>query len=81
MNWVRQQRGRIVPIVGARKVAQIEDLMKAVQWELAPEHLQKLDEVSRIEMGFPHDFIRLEPVRNIVFGDVHERIDLPDAVK
>jgi aryl-alcohol dehydrogenase-like predicted oxidoreductase len=81
VNWVRQQRGSIVPIVGSRKVAQIEDLMKAVEWELEADHLKQLDEASRIAMGFPHDFIEREPVRSIVFSDVHERIDLPDLVK
>jgi len=81
VNWVRQQRGRIVPIVGSRKVSQIEDLMKAVDWELSDEHLAELDEVSRISYGFPHDFLRLEPIRNIVYSDLHERIDLPLATK
>jgi aryl-alcohol dehydrogenase-like predicted oxidoreductase len=81
VNWVRQRGDRIVPIVGARKVSQIEDVMKAVEWRLSDEQLAKLDEVSRIAYGFPHEFLGREPVRNVVYSDVHDRIDLPDATK
>jgi aryl-alcohol dehydrogenase-like predicted oxidoreductase len=56
--WVRaqQQRTVIIPIVGARSRAHIEDSLGAVDVELSDEELERLDEVSRIELGFPHDF-------------------------
>jgi aryl-alcohol dehydrogenase-like predicted oxidoreductase len=81
VNWVRQRGNDIVPIVGARKVSQITDLMGAVEWRLSDEHIAKLDEVSRIPLGFPHDFLEREPIRNIVWSDVHDRIDLPKLAK
>jgi aryl-alcohol dehydrogenase-like predicted oxidoreductase len=56
--WLRaqQQRAVIIPIVGARSRAHIEDSLGAVDVELSDEELERLDEVSRIELGFPHDF-------------------------
>jgi aryl-alcohol dehydrogenase-like predicted oxidoreductase len=56
--WVRaqQQRAVIIPIVGARSRAHIEDSLGAVDVELSDEELERLEEVSRIELGFPHDF-------------------------
>jgi aryl-alcohol dehydrogenase-like predicted oxidoreductase len=56
--WVRaqQQRAVIIPIVGARSRAHIEDSLGAVDVELSDEELERLDDVSRIELGFPHDF-------------------------
>jgi aryl-alcohol dehydrogenase-like predicted oxidoreductase len=56
--WVRaqQQRTVIIPIVGARSRAHIEDSLGAVDVELSDEELERLEEVSRIELGFPHDF-------------------------
>jgi aryl-alcohol dehydrogenase-like predicted oxidoreductase len=56
--WVRaqQQRAVIIPIVGARSRTHIEDSLGAVDVELSDEELERLDEVSRIELGFPHDF-------------------------
>jgi aryl-alcohol dehydrogenase-like predicted oxidoreductase len=56
--WLRaqQQRAVIVPIIGARRHEQIEDSVGAVDIELSDAELERLDEVSGIELGFPHDF-------------------------
>src|SRR5215213_5286868 len=56
--WVRAQqaRGVIVPILGARRCRQLEDNLGALESELTAEELARLEEVSRIELGFPHDF-------------------------
>ncbi len=81
VNWVRQRGNDIVPIVGARKVSQITDLMGAVEWRLSDEHIAKLNEISHIPLGFPHEFLEREPIRNIVWSDVHDRIDLPKLAK
>lgn len=57
LAWVRQQPGVIVPLVGARTRAQLDDNLGCLELELAPEDLARLDQVSRIELGFPHDFV------------------------
>jgi len=56
--WVRSQhaRGVIVPIVGARRRSQIEDNLGALAIELTVDELDRLDRVTSIELGFPHDF-------------------------
>src|SRR5829696_289453 len=56
--WVRAQQahGVIVPILGARRCRQLEDNLGALELELTAEELARLEEVSRIELGFPHDF-------------------------
>jgi aryl-alcohol dehydrogenase-like predicted oxidoreductase len=74
LNWVRQQeRGVIIPILGARRLEQIQDNLGCLDFELAAEHLQRLDEVSRIELGFPHDFLRL--VEGMIYGKTRPLID------
>ncbi len=75
LNWVRQQPGVIVPILGARTEAQVKDNLQCLKFELTVEELAKLDEVSRIELGFPHHFLVKEPIRNIVLGDLWQQID------
>jgi len=40
---------------------------------LGPEHLARLDAVSKVDLGFPHDF--LTGVRDIVYGVVYDQID------
>jgi aryl-alcohol dehydrogenase-like predicted oxidoreductase len=76
LNWVRQQPwGVTIPIIGARRAVQIEDDLGCLEWRLEDEHLLRLHEVSRIELGFPHDFLRREGIRKIVYGDSEDLID------
>jgi len=75
LNWVRQQSRHIVPIVGARKVEQLEDSLGCLDFELAPEHLSRLDRASAIEYGFPQSFLAEERVRTVVGGHHHDRLD------
>lgn len=81
VSWVRQRDPSIIPIAGARTVEQIRDVLGALDLELESEHMARLDEVSRIELGFPHDFLSLPSIRQIVYGDVEDRIDLPAAAR
>jgi len=75
VSWVRQQHGVIVPLVGARNLAQLEDNLGALDVTLDDAQLGRLDEVSAIEPGFPHDFLASDPIQDIVFGGMFDRID------
>lgn len=75
INWVRQQPSVIVPIIGSRKASQIEDNLAALDHHLSAEHLDQLNEVSKIELGFPHDFLSSPNIRNIVSGGTDEQLD------
>jgi aryl-alcohol dehydrogenase-like predicted oxidoreductase len=74
INWVRQQQHKalVIPIIGARKLAQLADNLACLEWELSAEHLARLDEVSAIELGFPQSFIVGNPY---VYGDTYDLID------
>jgi hypothetical protein len=43
--------------------------------KLSPAHLERLDAVSRIEMGFPHNFFAKEMVRSLSSGGMRDQID------
>lgn len=58
LRWVLGGPGVIVPLVGARTREQLDDNLGCLEFELEPAQRQRLDEVSRIELGFPHDFLR-----------------------
>ncbi len=75
LNWVRQQPGTIIPILGARKLSQLQDNLAALEWRLSPEQVSKLSEVSKIELGFPHHFFEREMVTRFVYAGFRERID------
>ena len=58
LSWVRQGPGVIVPLVGARTRAQLDDNLGCLDLALAPEQKQRLDDASKIQLGFPHDFLQ-----------------------
>ena len=56
------------PLVGARTIAQFEDNVAALGVRLADEHLALLDEASKIDLGFPHEFLRMPFIRHALTG-------------
>lgn len=44
-------------IVGARTAEQLDDNLKAADLKLSPEEVQRLDDASAFEMGYPYKFI------------------------
>ena len=57
INWVRQGPAQIVPLVGARTVEQLNDNLGCLEFTLSGEQKARLDAVSAIELGFPHDML------------------------
>jgi aryl-alcohol dehydrogenase-like predicted oxidoreductase len=75
LNWIRQQqditpnkKNRIIPIIGARKESQIIDNLTSLEFDLSNEHLKKLNKISKIELGFPHDFLNSKRIIDIIYG-------------
>jgi aryl-alcohol dehydrogenase-like predicted oxidoreductase len=75
LNWIRQKPGGIIPIIGSRKVSQLQDNMACLEFQLNPEQMQRLDEISAIALGFPHDFLNSSVVRDFAFGGALAKID------
>jgi aryl-alcohol dehydrogenase-like predicted oxidoreductase len=75
LAWVRQQPGVMVPILGARTEEQLRDNLGALEVKLSDAHLARLHEVSRIELGFPHEFLAAEGVRDTISGGTWKQVD------
>ncbi|MBX7184430.1 MAG: aldo/keto reductase [Vicinamibacteria bacterium] len=65
-----------IPIVGARTAAQLEDSLGAIDTMLTPEMLTRLDAVSKIELGFPHDFLARPTMARTLRGDLGDKLIL-----
>src|SRR6267142_442059 len=65
LAWLRQRATQVIPIIGARKLAQVKDNLACIDIRLEPALVQRLDAVSRIEMGFPHDMFAKERPRSL----------------
>lgn len=73
LSWVRQQSPTMIPIVGASKAGQLRDNLACLDVTLTQEQLDRLDEASAIELGFPYDFIR--GGRSSFLGEATELVD------
>jgi len=74
LRWVMQQKGVIIPVVGARNSTQLKDNLKSLDVKISPEQLNRLNEVSKIELGFPHDFLMTDGVKQVSFGGFIDKI-------
>jgi aryl-alcohol dehydrogenase-like predicted oxidoreductase len=68
LHWLLRRPGVASPILGARTLEQLEDNLRCLDLWLSDEHLARLDGASRIELGFPHDFLASPMVRSAMDG-------------
>jgi aryl-alcohol dehydrogenase-like predicted oxidoreductase len=74
INWVRQRPYHIIPILGARTEKQLKDNLGCLDFELTNEQIERLNEASPIDLGFPHSFLRSDHVRGLIFGKTFQQI-------
>ena len=74
LAWLRHRAVPVIPIIGARKLTQLEDNMASLSLSLTLDQVKRLHEASEIEMGFPYDLYNTEVSRNIVYGGMRNRI-------
>ncbi|WP_422924812.1 aldo/keto reductase [Singulisphaera sp. PoT] len=76
LAWLRQRSQPIIPIVGARRLDQFKDNLASLELKLDPAQVERLDKVSRVELGFPHDFYDRDMVNQIVYGGFRDKLDV-----
>ena len=78
LSWVRQQETAVpvIPITGARTKTQLEINLASLSVQLDEATMRRLDKVSEIELGFPHDFLRTDYVRSLLHGGEPDRLIL-----
>lgn len=75
LNWVRQQKGIVIPILGVRTLDQLRDNLGCLEFTLDPGQVERLSRISAIELGFPYDFLAMDMAKKAVYGDTLPRID------
>lgn len=75
LAWLRGRPGNIVPLVGASRPDQLADNLASLGVELDAEAVERLDRVSAVPLGFPHDFLADPRVVRNIYGDRHADID------
>ncbi|MGD8416243.1 MAG: aldo/keto reductase [Pseudomonadales bacterium] len=64
--WVLQGPANIIPLVGARTLEQWQDNFGCLDVSLPDEAIEKLDAVSSISPGFPHDMLSAQTPGNVI---------------
>ncbi len=75
LAWLRQRPQPVIPIIGARKLAQVKDNLACTDVKLTPAQIDRLEAVSKIELGFPLDMFTKEMVRSLSSGGMRDKID------
>ena len=74
LRWTMQQDFSSVPIVGSSNKKQLQDSLGALNVTIPDDIMRKLDEISRVDLGFPHEFLSQEDTRNVIYGGMIDRI-------
>jgi aryl-alcohol dehydrogenase-like predicted oxidoreductase len=75
LKWTMQQGFSCIPIIGATKPEQFIENLKCLDVTLSNEHINRLNQVSKIELGFPGDFFLEDGVKNVLYGGFFDRIE------
>ena len=57
INWLLQKPGVTAPIIGTRRMEQLENNLGSVGWLLPADQIAKLDAASEPQAPYPYDFI------------------------
>jgi aryl-alcohol dehydrogenase-like predicted oxidoreductase len=74
LAWLRSRPVPVIPIIGARKLSQLQDNLASFELTLSSDQIKMLDEASLIELGFPYDLYRKELPRTFMFGGMEKQI-------
>ena len=64
----------VIPIIGARKLSQLQDNLASFDVSLSADQLKTLDDASPIELGFPYKMYAKAMPRAICYGGMRDQI-------
>jgi aryl-alcohol dehydrogenase-like predicted oxidoreductase len=80
LAWLRSRAGVVVPVVGARTRAQMLENLSSLDVELGDEIEVRLDRLTAVDLGFPHDMLLDPNEQRYLHGEFAGRIDNHRAV-
>ncbi|MGW1835898.1 aldo/keto reductase [Streptomyces sp. NPDC002067] len=75
LAWLRSRPGNVIPLIAATKESQLTDNLASLDVTLDADALTRLDTVSAVPLGFPHDFLRDPAITTNVYGDRWDAIE------
>ncbi len=75
ISWVRQQPGSLIPILGCRTLAQLQDNLCCLDFQLDDSQMDELSKLADFKLGFPLSFLKSDHVGNLIFGETLKMLD------
>ena len=79
INWVLQQPGDPIAIVGSRKLSHLKDNLQALAFTLTSEQIKRLNDASSFPLPFPYNFASPQVVKAVIDGKVNVSMRHPAA--
>jgi len=79
INWVRQQSGSMIPILGCRTLAQVQDNLDCLNHQLNDSHMEELNKLADFKLGFPLSFLKSDHVGDLIFGETFKKLEIEPA--
>jgi diketogulonate reductase-like aldo/keto reductase len=74
LAWLRCRPVPVIPILGARKLTQLQDNLGSFELQLANDQIAALDSASAIDLGFPYSMYAKELPRSFMYGGMRDQI-------
>ena len=76
LAWLRHRPVPVIPIIGARKLTQLQDNIGSLEVSFTADQLDRLNQVSAVSMGFPTEMLELDMAKSLAFGGMRDRIQV-----
>ncbi|GAA4523082.1 aldo/keto reductase [Amycolatopsis samaneae] len=70
LAWTLRTPGVTAPVIGARTPEQLVGNLGALEVEFTAEQLDRLEEASAIDLGYPHDLLAGDHLRTAIIGEL-----------
>ncbi|OHX65202.1 aldo/keto reductase [Flammeovirga pacifica] len=74
LKWLMKNNQKVIPIIGARKVEQVQQNLGVLDIDLTEDMMTELNKMSKINLGFPNEFLQQDNARNYSFGGWYDKI-------
>lgn len=68
LQWVLNKQKSFVPIIGARTLEQLKDNLGVINSNYSQEVIDELTELSKIDMGFPFNFLNGARTKEVMYS-------------
>jgi hypothetical protein len=70
LAWLLSRSTVTSVLLGASKLEQLQNNLDALNTQLSPDQIKRLDDISRVEIGFPHAVLANPSIKQMIFGGV-----------